>query len=121
MELALRKVIPEASIRLWSGTQSPKGGGWIGFNINESQHYLILYLEEADVVVFETFHHKIDPGKFVQQPGEIFESYGDMRWMMELDLVSPEIDFYSKPFDEQMKILENFIVESLCIADELSA
>lgn len=120
MGIALRHVFPDANIKLWSGINSWKGGGWIGHNVNNMEFFFVIYLLDADILVFETFNHGIDPDKFNGQRGAIFEAYGGKKWMNELDTASPELDFFSKSSHEQIVILEEFLKKCMCIIGELT-
>jgi hypothetical protein len=120
MEIALTNVFPDANIKVGSGITSRKGGGWIGLNINYMAFFFLLYLQDADTLIFETFNHEIDPNKFINLSGQIFESYGSKKWMNELDIATEEIDFFSKSSNEQLSKIEIFLEKCLDVVEQIS-
>jgi hypothetical protein len=117
METALRNTFPEANIKVGSGITSWKGSGWIGLNVNNMDYFFVVYLQEADILVFETFNIEIDPVKLADQPGRIFESYGKKRWENTLDCGAADLDFFGKSAHEQLTMLEQFLEECKLILD----
>jgi len=117
---ALKSAIPVQSIKLWSGSSSWRGAGWIGYNIDSMSYYACFYLDRPDELVFETFKADIDPRKATGAPGRVFEAYSRQEWMNTLDLADESVHFYALPVDRQVEHLRKFLKESWQLARSMA-
>jgi hypothetical protein len=85
-------------------------GGWAGFVFKKLAYCFCIYYAQPEIVVFETVYLKIDTQKFDGSFGKLWEERKNIRWNAELDL--SEEDFFAKRKDDQLKILETFLLKS---------
>jgi len=116
LEETIKNVQPAAKVSLDSAKTSWQKTPWVGLNV-DGLYFLFVYLDNPDVVHFETWKVPIDPRKFGGQSGSIFVSYGDPKWTDYLDL--QDLDFYSKAADQKFNTLEDFYSRCLAVKDSL--
>jgi hypothetical protein len=87
-------------------------GGWMGFSINNMDYFFVLYYENPEVVVFDTFSFKIDQQKYDGSVGKTWSEGKRLRWMNELNLVSNDFDYFSQSRETQLKVLIDFLKQS---------
>ena len=86
---------------------------WVGYNLDHLAYYFYVYVRDPEVLIFQKCEGGIDPTTWDGETGRISESCGKPRWSDQIDLASPEIDFFSASKSRQVEILEEFLTRSL--------
>ncbi|MCW5969234.1 MAG: PD-(D/E)XK nuclease family protein [Blastocatellales bacterium] len=96
-------------------------GGWIGYNLERMRFWLFVYVSDPDTVIFDTGGRSVvDPERFDGKSGELLQNER-LVWRNRLNLVAPEIKFYSQSREQQNHILKDFVHSSYQIAQLLVA
>jgi hypothetical protein len=110
MRTALHSVRPGTKTRFATGQTSRRGAPWLGWNLDSSDCFFGIYVDDPDTLVFETFRHKIRVDQLRRgSMGQIFRSYGAERWEAALDLARDEGVLYTKSPVAQLETMEEFI------------
>ena len=84
-------------------------GGWVGFNLNSTEYFFDLYLNEPTALYFEAFGRYFDPTAWDGVTGETYFSFGRRRWRNRFDL---DARFLALSKDRQLAALEAFVTSS---------
>jgi hypothetical protein len=102
-----------------SGQPTKQEAGWIGYNLNQMEYFYFLFLDHPERIVFEIMRRKIIVEEV--ELGRLENRFGGLVWFHELNLNDPAVDFFKgKNKAYQLKILEDFLRESLCYAETIS-
>jgi len=109
--LQLQHVLDHAEgVRVYRLDSGPSGRKpWIGFNVNDQDFFWFLWLDSPEVLHVQTYGVDVDPDLFDRSLGEIEpRSRGRFRWRDSLDLLDPDVDYFSRDRAEQVGILGAF-------------
>ena len=95
-------------------------GGWIGYNVDKMRYWFFVYYTRPDCVIFDA--EKCDVRKIPSDVfmGKMTSSAKQVKWRNELDLVSPNVDFFAQSKDRQTEIIEQFLRESYQFARSIA-
>lgn len=119
LDSVVHSVLPDAKTSLDSGKSSWEGSPWIGINVNSS-HFLFVYLDDPDIVQFETWKPPVDPSKAKDVPGNVMLAYGDYKWTNSFDPQKANPNYFTINSDERMELLEAFYSECLDVAAKVA-
>jgi hypothetical protein len=106
--LASLNITPQP--KLDSGQQ---GAGWIGYNLNGMEYFFYINYDAPDHAGFETFGRVVKEGDISPRIGKFVTSSGRRKWVHTLDLASPQVDFFEKSKENQIRILKEFVIQCL--------
>jgi hypothetical protein len=106
--LASLNITPQP--KLDSGQQ---GAGWIGYNLNGMEYFFYINYDAPDHVGFETFGRVVKEGDIPPRIGKFVTSSGRRKWVHTLDLASPQVGFFEKSKEDQIRILKEFVIQCL--------
>ena len=85
------------------------------------EYFVAVYYNRPDVIMFETFNRVIKEELPKEFAGEFYESYGRLRWRNQLDLSDKSLGFFSMTKIDQLRVLEQFITDSLAVPLAISS